>query len=140
MMKEVYFIDGDNVEVKSGLLFANSQAKTYVVNQRGSAKQYKKISGVISLVPSCIGKEASDMMIGMKVMQECLVNGDVNRIGIVSNDGDMMDVLVNAAKEFPYIKFTQYHCSKNTIAKRLQKAILNGSLPSNVSLQRYRTK
>jgi hypothetical protein len=140
-MKEAYFIDGDNVSSNDGLIFAKlSGVKIYIVTQRGTSRHYKNVLDIIRLKPSCIGKEASDMMIGMKVMQECCVNEIISRVGIVSNDGDMMDVIVNAAKEFPQIRFTLYHSTANTMSKKLRKAINSGNLPSNSNVQRYRSK
>lgn len=98
--------DGENLVTPSFTkLYRPSEHVQYVWVTGGTVPKVVTASRCTIVKPFGFGKESADKHICMNLMLECHDNPTLNRVTIVSNDSDFLDVIGYAAKFFPNIKF-----------------------------------
>jgi hypothetical protein len=119
--------DGDQLKKSEFKKFLNGD-KSFQYEFVSKTKSYiNVIKGMgtdanITLAPSC-GKETSDKVIAMKIVQYLMLNNSIKSVYVVSSDADFVDVMEVASHMFPDVNFIQLVDARKNRSSALLKNI-----------------
>lgn len=144
---EYVVFDGDNTNVKTfQTLYRETLSKVdYHWVHRGNAiPNVVRESQAQFSTPPYSGKEAVDTFIAMDIIDKCHTNKHLQKVYIVSNDGDFVDVIYNASVMFPKVRFVQLvnkdRCSPASRTRSKSIKLLKRKPTSNMEIVNFKPK